>query len=184
MIGAILAGYFILLSKSSDKNETTLKLTFALGCLGFVFTIGWYFVNRGSKFWQVNWEKHLNFLEDDFVGPLYKTTINRKSYTGKFWDLTGPYPFSVTKVNQVLNLILSIFWLILLIEFTYSNLNFSVSFIMSFYSLMIIFTIASILCLYSLCHTGIDFKFGKVEKGIRNATKVDFEKRGVIEGSK
>jgi uncharacterized membrane protein (DUF485 family) len=84
--------------------------------LGFVFSLGWYFVNRGSKAWQRNWEAHVDLLEDEVMGPLYKTGINR--YTYKFFDLTEAYPFSVSKINQILSLFVAATWLFLIAHST------------------------------------------------------------------
>ncbi|WP_442906362.1 RipA family octameric membrane protein [Halomonas sp. MES3-P3E] len=37
----------------------------------------WFCANRGSKFWQKNWEKHVGQLEDKVTGPLYKIILAR-----------------------------------------------------------------------------------------------------------
>ena len=66
IIGSIIAGYFLVFSKS-DNSLNSLKILFSLSNLGLLFSIGWYFVNRGSKFWQVNWEKHMDAIEDDII---------------------------------------------------------------------------------------------------------------------
>lgn len=181
ILGAILAGYFLVLSRIATNGSVSYKIIFSLGCLGLIFTVGWYFVNRGSKYWQVNWEKHLNILEDKIMGPLYKTTINKEYYFKRFWSLSAPYPFSVSKLNQVLNLILIAFWLILLLDFSLSNLHFSLSpdYIFSFYSIMGFFTFLSIVALYSLGHTSIDFKLYKYTYNKRRSTAINFEKRGI-----
>ncbi|WP_440939795.1 RipA family octameric membrane protein, partial [Klebsiella michiganensis] len=31
-----------------------------LSSMGSVFTLSWFLVNRGSKYWQENWENHLD----------------------------------------------------------------------------------------------------------------------------
>jgi hypothetical protein len=67
-----------------------------------VFSVGWYLVNRGSKAWQKNWEAHVDLLEDEVIGPLYKTTINRYKY--ELMDPVDAFPFSVSKINQLLSL--------------------------------------------------------------------------------
>ena len=69
-IGAVLAGY-ALVYQTSKSNNSWLLLVFS--SLGLLFSIAWYLVNRGSKFWQNNWERHVDLLEDQVVGPLYKT---------------------------------------------------------------------------------------------------------------
>jgi hypothetical protein len=64
--------------------------------------VTWYFVNRASKFWQENWENHVNLLEGEVIGPLYETVLGDADIS--FWKLNGPYPFSVSKLNQILSL--------------------------------------------------------------------------------
>jgi lipopolysaccharide export LptBFGC system permease protein LptF len=44
-IAAAFAGYFLL--QNGASNSTT---SFVVACLGFVFSLSWYFVNRGSKY--------------------------------------------------------------------------------------------------------------------------------------
>jgi len=48
-IAAAFAAFFLLQEKLNDSS-----VTFIVACLGFIFSLTWYFVNRGSKFWQQN----------------------------------------------------------------------------------------------------------------------------------
>jgi hypothetical protein len=88
-----------------------------VGVLGFVFSFAWHAVNRGSKRWQENWENHVALLEDDLIGPLFKTISSRprgKSLPeriGRFF--IGPYDFSVTKINQFVSAFVMCVWLLL-----------------------------------------------------------------------
>lgn len=105
-IAAAFAGY-ALTYKTSSSNEPWLSLLFS--SLGLVFSFAWYLVNRGSKFWQCNWERHVDLLEGMTLGPLYKyIAIDTKNSF-----LTSPGTFSVTKINQMLGLFVSLIWLIL-----------------------------------------------------------------------
>jgi hypothetical protein len=90
-----------------EKNDALL----AASCLGVFFSVAWYFVNRASKFWQENWEKHVDLLEDSVIGPLYKTVLSDESL--RFWRPWGPYPFSVSKLNQILSLFVVVLFLML-----------------------------------------------------------------------
>jgi hypothetical protein len=110
-IAAAYAGYGI----TFTKTITSTDFQFLISCLGFVLSVGWYLANKGSKFWHVNWETHLNLLEDDLVGPLHKTTINPKSYS-KFWKPTAPYACSVSKINQILSFFNLFVWVILILN--------------------------------------------------------------------
>jgi hypothetical protein len=108
-----LGGYFTAFratfQQRSDKGETLLTIS----CLGLVFSVAWYFVNRASKFWQENWENHVDLLENAVVGPLYKTVVLDAKLS--FWKLNGPYPFSVSKINQLLSLFVAVLFLLLVV---------------------------------------------------------------------
>lgn len=100
-LAVTLAGYFTLRAAKiddADKKDALLIVS----CLGVVFSVTWYFVNRASKFWQENWEHHVNLLEGEVIGPLYETVLGAEDI--RFRKLSGPYPFSVSKLNQVLSL--------------------------------------------------------------------------------
>ena len=104
LIAATFAGYLALASASSKP-----LLLFLVGCIGLVLSLGWYLVNRGSKYWQTNWERHVDCLEDEFIGPLYKTTISNQQFRFfRFWD---GYPYSVSKINQLISLFVFMVWL-------------------------------------------------------------------------
>jgi hypothetical protein len=107
-IAAAFTGYF-LIQKTGDVSNL-----FVISSLGLVFSVGWYFVNRGSGSWQLNWEKHVDLLEDAVTGPLYKTLINR-SFFG-FADLTEPYPFSPSRINNILSIYVTLIWSFLLLR--------------------------------------------------------------------
>lgn len=49
-----------------------------LAFLGFVFCLGFFLQNIGSKQWQTNWETHVDLLEDEVVGNLYKIFVQDK----------------------------------------------------------------------------------------------------------
>lgn len=66
-----------------------------LSALGFFFSLAWLFSTYASKFWQENWEHHIDLLEDYITGPLYKTYEAGKS-------------FSVSKINIVAGWVVSL----------------------------------------------------------------------------
>lgn len=107
-IGAALAGYALVYTKG-DQADSWLLLVFS--CLGFLFSVAWYLVNKGSKFWQNNWERHVDLLEDRVIGPLYKT-IARDTKGENALTLAAEY--SVSKVNQILSFFISVFWVLLI----------------------------------------------------------------------
>lgn len=52
-----------------------------LSGLGLFFCFSWLLSSKGSKHWQENWENHLDLLEDEVTGPLYKIYEAGKSYS-------------------------------------------------------------------------------------------------------
>lgn len=114
-IAASYTGYFALL----NKND---KVLLFIGFLGFLFSYSWYFVNRGSKFWQNNWEKHVDYLENEIIGNLNKTV--RFCKKSNFINPIAEYPISVTKINQLLSFIISLSWLFLVFDPLFKICNF------------------------------------------------------------
>lgn len=110
-IAATLAG-FVAIQALSLSSKTDLSVL--LCNLGIVFSFGWLCVNRGSKHWQENWEKHVDMLEDPVIGPLYKVILCRNTPKGaKEWAvhlLAGPSPISVSKINQLISLFITLVW--------------------------------------------------------------------------
>ena len=110
-IGATLAG-FVAVQASSSLNKTDISVL--LASLGIVFSFGWLCVNRGSKFWQENWEYHVDMLENKINGPLYKVVMTRGKPSNRKESfvhlLTGPSPISVSKINQLISLFVTLMW--------------------------------------------------------------------------
>ena len=115
--GALIAGAFI--GYFAVLNSTALLdryfLASAVGCFGLLFTWAWFLINRGSKYWQESWESHIDLLEDEVMGPLYKTRFRRPP-TDDVYEryVTGSLSISVTKVLQWVNAFVLCVWLILL----------------------------------------------------------------------
>lgn len=107
-IAAALAGYAVLYKPGAVSSTSWLSLLFS--SLGLMFSTAWYLVNRGSKFWQNNWERHVDLLEDQVFGPLYKT-IARDA--GSWNPLTAPGQYSVSKINQILSFFVMALWWVL-----------------------------------------------------------------------
>ena len=103
-IAAAFTAYFVIYKFLEKPSEVLLLVA----CLGFVLSIGWYHANRGSKFWSSNWELHVDYLENENIGPLYKTVIGKGNFKRR--ELLTAYPFSVAMINQVLNLYIIAIW--------------------------------------------------------------------------
>lgn len=79
----------------------------ALVC--FFFSFAWTLVNKGSKFWQKNWEAHLDMLENEVAGKLYQTYLNTNSdeFDECPWSCKA-YDYSVSKITMVTSIALSL----------------------------------------------------------------------------
>jgi hypothetical protein len=128
-IAVAFAGYFAILAADKIGRHRFL-LSLIVACIGFVFTFAWYFANKGGKYWQENWEAHLDLLEDGVAGPLYKTHFTehhknkgtlKKIITGSF--VADSSRVSVTTINQWVNFYVMIVWGILISFSTYKSLR-------------------------------------------------------------
>lgn len=86
----------------------------ALSSLGILTAIANSLSSCGSTFWQRNWERHIDMLEDEFEGRLYKTV----------WLHEGSVSFSVSRVNRTLSYCFIGFWLIVAFNFGWKYMNF------------------------------------------------------------
>ncbi|RFM36871.1 RipA family octameric membrane protein [Chitinophaga silvisoli] len=181
MLVAVFAGYFVAFSNLNSSNEQGLKVVFFLNCFGIIFSTSWYLVNRGSKYWQMNWEKHAEILEGKVYGHLYKTNVSQGYYFKfkKFTNLTSPYPYSVTKINQVLNFFVIIMWLSLLYYTATNYLVIGVESFGSFYSIVGYVTILAVAALVLLTLTGKESIFSKSQ----DETHLLFTRRGITKDS-
>ena len=99
-IAATFAGYIAIYAAQAMDAALKKHLGFMVNCMGIIFSLAWVLVNFGSKKWQENWEKHIDMLEDDITGPLYKTVINKTSH-------------SVSRINISVSFFVLAIWLIL-----------------------------------------------------------------------
>lgn len=110
-IAASFAGYFAILTSKELPNKD--QYLFLIESIGFIFSLGWFFVNRASKHWQLNWEKVIDSLEDEITGSLMKTHIVNHN---RFWQLTLSYRFSVSRINQIISIFITVIWIILMVS--------------------------------------------------------------------
>ena len=83
-------------------------LAFMLSFLGMMASISFWLVTKGCKFWQQNWEMHVDALEYAFMGDLYKTVLIASDVSR--FSISKAWPISVSKVNQYMAFMLIIFW--------------------------------------------------------------------------
>jgi hypothetical protein len=170
-IAATLAGFFVI-QASAAHNKTDLSVL--LCNLGIAFSFAWFCVNRGSKYWQENWEKHVDMLEDKINGPLYKVVLTRREPKGlceHFVHLvTGPSPLSVSKINQLISLFVTVIWIGLL---KYSLPPFNLESSINWYYFGIT-TLTGLLCLAFLT-LGRTYSGGYWHRGTIRPTSINNE---------
>ena len=117
--GAALAGLALILSNSTLDEEclhlvsneadkcrrewVELVVIVAIWCFGIFTAFVWLFLLRGAKFWQNNWERHVDLLEDRISGALYKT------YPVKNFEA----PYSVSKLNELMAGFTFLMWILI-----------------------------------------------------------------------
>lgn len=140
--------YFVTMDKILGCRELSLCTLLAIPILSklalsiisficFFFCLSWVLINKGSKFWQKNWEEHIDMLEDSFSGKLYKSFLNTKAPEFKKSPFSlKAYDYSVTKVTTCGSIVLTVISFIMFVfhtalflgkwlhEFFYENLCF------------------------------------------------------------
>jgi hypothetical protein len=156
LIAVAFAGYFAILGSEHLKDKE--YLAYIVSCIGFLFTWAWFLVNRGSKYWQENWENHVDMLEDAVTGPLYKTVLRRpdeKDLIEKY--ITGPAAISASKTNQWVSLFTLCIWLALV---THALPEFNLTCTVGIRHIVV--------GLFTLVFTGLMIYKGKTHKGSYN----------------
>lgn len=144
--GAILSGKW-----DADSAYSKDDALFFIACLGLVFSVAWYYVNRGSKFWQRNWEYQADLHEDAVVGEVYRRVYGKMD--DNFFKLTSAYPFSVSNINHILSLFFVVLFVLLLLYVSNFDSTRSISW-PKFLSLT-----AAILAIGSLTYFGLASSF-------------------------
>ncbi|MBR5904771.1 MAG: hypothetical protein IKZ49_04560 [Alphaproteobacteria bacterium] len=100
-ISIIGAGYLKI--KTMEPTNPIASLLFSM--LFTFLAFSWYLSNRGSKFWQENWELHIKELESNkehsLTNVLHKQIDNKK--------ILSSYPYSPYKINTMISLVVFIF---------------------------------------------------------------------------
>jgi cell division protein FtsL len=109
----IFGGYISIIIGDKAAEISKMHLDLYLILLGYLFSLAWYLVSLGSKAWQLNWEAHIDFLENYVSGPVYKTIYYHNNTF-----------YSVSKINEVMAIIIILAWIGLFIQNIYENYNF------------------------------------------------------------
>ena len=109
-IASAFVGYFALVSSSNYRLQDHFNHAevFFVICIGFILSVAWLLTNIGSKSWQRHWEVHVDLLEDNFTGPLYKTVYSKKT-------------FSVSKINEIVSAVIVGVWVLLAVKFLFDQ---------------------------------------------------------------
>lgn len=75
--------YFLLFRSLHDETfsdgTSAYLILFGLSFLGLFTTVAWWFMERGARSWQKNWEYHIDFLEYAAGLNLYKTILGTRA---------------------------------------------------------------------------------------------------------
>jgi hypothetical protein len=91
---------------SNSSTFSSLFFLLMISTLGLAISTLWTFLLKGAKFWQNNWERHVDLLEKQLKCNLYKT------YPVLEMEYSSP-PISVTKVNRFIAIAFVTFWFLL-----------------------------------------------------------------------
>jgi hypothetical protein len=97
---AIFAAFGLLWRAADAAAGDWSPITILLAALGILTALTHSLSVRGSGFWQQNWESHIDILENEFEGSLYKTV----------WLNKGKVSYSVARVNRSLADYFVVFW--------------------------------------------------------------------------
>jgi hypothetical protein len=106
---ASFAGYFSVLSSTAYPRNP--QVLYFVICIGFITSLAWALINQGSKTWQRHWEIHVDMLENEITGPLYKIVTTQKT-------------FSVSKLNEIVSRFIVMIWIILGIKYFSEHISF------------------------------------------------------------
>lgn len=110
-IGIVFVGLYTIYDKSDSIELSILEII--LSILGYFLSLLWYLSNRGSKFWHENWEEHISVLGRKIGCPIFDIG---KTPNKKITAMTDYYPFSVTKINHLVSIFITISWFVILIS--------------------------------------------------------------------
>ncbi|GHT52144.1 hypothetical protein FACS1894106_0200 [Spirochaetia bacterium] len=140
----IFGGYISVITSDDIDKIKNMHIDFLLLLLGFLFSLAWYLVSLGSKTWQLNWEAHIDWLEDIIAYPIYKTIYYKHN---KF--------YSVSKINEVMAIIIMLVWAGLIIQNLLTNYTFLKGKIDWFATISLLLTLVfTIVLLRGYCYGG------------------------------
>lgn len=105
---AFIAALFVAWYNVQDDRDHF--VTFLIIWLGFSVSLCWFYVNKGSKFWQKNWEDNIDYLSQKLGVPVFAMISFCQESP---YSIQKEYPYSVSKVNQIVSFITVLLWIFL-----------------------------------------------------------------------
>ncbi len=112
LVGALFVAYYTIIGK--EGNDYSAVYTLLISFLGFLASLVWWLSNKGSKFWQENWELHIDYIEKISKQNKIHSTILSKPEK-KLFPL-GAKAFSMSKLNMLFSFAVCISWLLMLLN--------------------------------------------------------------------
>ncbi|MBS0535086.1 MAG: hypothetical protein JSR72_13595 [Proteobacteria bacterium] len=113
IIAVAFGGFF-----SLKEVEHGFATRYAVACFCFLVSLAWLFLNKGSMCWHDNWDAHVENLEDEHIGPLFKTVMNMNDPSPLRFG--RPFNFSSRRINEILALTFAAVGLVLMCRTAYS----------------------------------------------------------------
>ena len=110
-IAATFVAYTAIITSENAKIIQNSYLDICVIVLGIIFSYAWCRVIQGSKRWQENWEKHIDYLENFVSGPIYKTVYYQKTRH-----------FSVSRISEYTAWTVLGFWILVFCQSMISHM--------------------------------------------------------------
>lgn len=95
---------FPLIRVSTEPSLSSLIASTLISTLALIVASLWFLMLSGAKFWQDNWERHVDILGETLCQNLYQVY--------PVYGKTPNPPYSVTKINSYIATSFIIFWII------------------------------------------------------------------------
>lgn len=113
-IATAFLGYGSLVLENESTIANTRSLALIVACFGFICSLCWSLVNRGSKYWQEHWEKQVTVFEND-IGDVDLFRAEDKLDNSKSCWL-GARKYSVSRIAIALSDFSVLIWLGLIVN--------------------------------------------------------------------
>lgn len=105
-----IAAAFVAIGALKEQEPT---LALLVSGFGVVCSFAWTLVNRGSKYWQEQWESKIEKFDKEVSGPLFTTEEEKQDHKG--WWLRGRQ-YSVSKIAIAVSDYVFFVWLCIFVR--------------------------------------------------------------------